>query len=372
MNTSSRRSLLRLAATGAAVLAITPARDLVAQVRRDDRSYESAFTGSVVELLDPDWKFSTEFSGIDETGEYIRESVNARSESARTTIEIEFLRSSVSPERYIEILLERHAENWDVVEIAGSGTGPDGPWFAASLLWVPTDGLTSVMPASVYCEYQAGAYEEEDLVVTVNTRPEGFEERLNLAQTQVLIGDLPPLTMLESSEVFALSFPVLTDETATTSTRGRSSRSTRGSGEEEETASSRRGENRTNTATGTDYPDAVLAHRTEFIKSFDDFAGALSTFIDETSTQDQQNAAFGTIDVIATAWLDYPDQANSLSAPSEYARLEDLYITWADEIAVLGARYFSGISGTGTVEQMIEQIDVVDQADRALMAEMGS
>lgn len=374
MNPSSRRTLFKTAVASAAVIAVAPARALWAQPDGSDRVFESRLTGSTVELLNEDAEFFPEYYVFEEEADFIRETVSVTIPMTADA-EIEFVQTTMTAEEYIEVILGRFRENWDQVEIADSNSGADGAWVAASILMEPSESYPNGIPFSVFIEYQAGAYEAADLAIAVVTRPDGVEEGISSVQDGILVGDLEPLMMVESSQVLALSFPVLTGDTSTTtSTSGRSSRSTRESGEEEGTTtdSSSRGQGQSGSTTSSDYPDAVREHRTEFMATFNEFAEALALTIEDSSTDAQVSGAFSTIDGLAEQWLGYPDRAAQLVASAEYSSLEGLYITWADEIATLGSNYLGLYDGTSDVDAMFNQIDVVDQADRALVAELDS
>lgn len=194
-------------------------------------------------------------------------------------------------------------------------------------------------------------------------------------QEGVLIGDLEPFIMLEQGNPTALMFPAVTAKPTQPSTQpSENSGSSSGSGDSSRagnTSSDRssRG-NQGQSTSGSDYPDAVLAHRTEFMGTFNEFVEALSVVLDEVSTEADVSGAFTTIDRLAETWLGYPARAAQLSAPAEYASLEGLYLTWADEIATLGSSYLGLYDGTSNADTMFDQIDIVDQADRALIAEL--
>lgn len=372
MDTSSRRNMLKTAVASAAVLAVVPARALWAQPDKADRVFESRLTGSAVELLQEDAEFYPELYVFEEEADFVRETVSITIPMTADA-EIEFVQTSMTADEYLDVILGRFRENWDQVEIAGSGSDAEGAWMAASVLMEPSESYPNDIPFSVFIEYQAGAYEDADLAVAVVTRPDKVEEGIAAVQAGILVGDLEPLLMVESSEVLSLDFPVLSSGMSTTaSTGGRRSRSSQESGEEEETTNTRGGENQTNTTTSSDYPDAVRGHRTEFMATFDEFAEALALTIDDAATEADVSAAFSTIDGLAKQWLGYPDRAAQLVAPAEYSSLEGLYLTWADEIATLGSSYLGLFDGTSDVDTMFNQIDVVDQADRALVAELDS
>ena len=362
MHLITRRNILKTTAAGAAVMVFSPVNQLWAQTSEDDRIYESILTGSHVELVSPDWEFLAEFELFEETEEFTREVVAASTESA--TLEVEFVQTSVDAEAYLDIVQRRYRDAWDVVEIVDSGVNADGAWFAASILMEPGEVYTNAIPMSVYCEYQAGAYENADLLISVNSRVDRFEASIESVQADVRVGDMEPLLMVELSDVLALAFPALAATTesqsgneSTTSGEGRSGRSQTGqssSSEEDE------------------YVEAVWNHRTAFIASFDEFAEALSQFVDESSTDALMQQAYATLDRVAGEWTSYPVTAQQMSAPQGYSVLDGLYLTWADEIGALGQAWIDAVNGAATGDDVFNQIDVVDRADRALVAELES
>lgn len=362
MNQFNRRAFLQSTVASATVLAIAPVGSLRAQTTEDDRIYESVLTGSHVELVSSNWEFLADFELFEETEEFTREVVAASTESV--TLEVEFVQTSVDAEAYLDIVQRRYRDAWDVVEIFDSGVTADGAWFAASILMEPGEVYTNAITMSVYCEYQVGAYENADLLISVNSRVDRFEASIESVQAGVRVGDLEPLLMVDSSDVLALAFPVLATTTqsqsgneSTTSGERRSGRSQAG-----QSASSDDGE----------YVDAVWDHRTEFISSFNEFAEALSQFVDESSTDASMQQAYATLDRVAGDWTSYPATAQQMTAPERYSVLESLYLTWADEIGVLGQAWIDAVNGVATGDDVFNQIDVVDRADKALVAELDS
>lgn len=365
MHTLNRRTLLRTASASAAIFALSPKGLLRAQPTAEDRSFESELTGSVIELIDEQWSFNPELYELTEDDDVVKEYISVSNQSS--TIEIEFVQSPLSPEEYLEEVQANYARVYDAFEVVDSGASGDGAWFAGSSTYED-------FSLSIFCEYQAGAYENADLVVIVNSRPDDFQSNVPAVQDGILIGDLEPLIMVETSEVMSLEFPVLAVAVAT-ETSGRSSRTTRGTSENENrgnTRSNRRGQDERNSTADDSYVDEVRAHRADFIASFSEFVEALAVFGDDSSTDAQLNTAFATIDRVAETWLTYSDRASELTAPAEFATLEDLYLTWADEIAQLGANWVAFVTGAGEVGAIFDQIDVVDQADKALVAELDS
>lgn len=361
MNTLNRRTILRSAAAGATVYALLPKNPLWAQPSDTARSFESELTGSVIELLDDQWNFKSEFYGIAEEVDYTTERVMISGRTA--TVEVEFVQTSLDPEAYLTIVQDSYIENFVGFELADSGTTPDGAWFAGT-------AALSDLSINVFAEYQAGAYDDTDLVVILNSNSEDFLQNLPAAQEGILIGDLEPMMMIESSQVTALTFPVLA-VAAPTPASGRTSRSTRGSTNTETTPrSNRRGQSQSTSTTSGSYVDDVRAHREEYLITFTDFVASVSVFGQDTSTEAQQAEAFDTIDRVAGEWLEYPARANQLNASPDLATLEDLYLTWADEIAEMGDLWFSAMQGTSTVDDLLDQLDIVNLADQALDTEL--
>lgn len=363
MNTVSRRSILRTAAGGAAILALSPANRIWAQTPPYDRMIESSLTGSIIELLDDDWSFSLGFGGQDSGDGYLRELYNLQNASSR--LEVEFVQTDLTSEEYLELKLDGLLASFPEIEIADNGILDDGVWFAASM-------ATQDSARSVYCEYQSGAYEQADLVLTLFSEPDDFQTNLPSAQEGILIGDLEPFMMIEPSNVMALEFPVIAVAVATETT-GRTTRSSRTVGstdEPEETPSSRRsnrrGQNESTTTTDEDFVEIVRTHRQEFLATFDAFNAALSTFFAENATEAEQAESFEAIAPLAEVWTTYPQQASQVSAPAEFAELGTLYSDWANEIGALGTSWLDFLGRTATVEDFFAQLEIVDQIDLEL------
>lgn len=363
MNKMSRRSILHASAGAATAIAFSPISRISAQTPPDERIIESSLTGSTIELVSDEWSFSLGFGGQDKGDDFLRELYIM--ENASSQLEVEFVQTELTPEQYLEARLDDFLLWYPEMEIAGSGAEADGIWFAASL----ADEGSAL---SVYCEYQAGAYEEADLVLTLKSAPDDFQANLPSAQAGVLVGDLAPFMMIEPSNVMALEFPVVAVAVATETT-GRTTRSSRRAGgtdepEPTETSrrSNRRGQNQQDEPTAAadgDFVEVVRTHRDDFLGTLDAFNTALGVFIADDSTEEEQAEAFEAIAPLAEEWTTYPQRAGQTSAPAEFAELGALYSDWADEISSLGTLWFDFLGRTATVEDFFAQLEVVDQID---------
>ena len=362
MNSLSRRSILRTAAGGAAAFSLFSSTRIWAQSPPEEHTIESTLTGSIIEIIDDDWEFSLGFGGQDLGDEYLRELYILNNDSS--VMEIEFVQTGLTPEEYLALAQDRFLMSWPELEVVDSGVTGDGPWFAVAMA-----GLEGAR--SVYCEYQPGAYEEADLMVTLMSEPSAFQANLPSAQQGILIGDLEPFMMIEPSEVLALEFPVLAVAAATEAS-GRTSRTSRANrGSEDDSATTRRSNRRqqnqsTTTARDGDFVGEVRAHREEFLETLSEFQTALMVFANENAPDEDLADAFGTIDAIASVWLTYPDRVAGLTVPPEFADLGALYREWADEIGALGEEWAAFIGQTGSVDDFFAQLDVVDEIDRDL------
>lgn len=368
MTTINRRALIQLV-SGTVVASAVSQTDVFADgPGPNDREFESEFTGSVIELVDRSMYFMETMYRIEEETNYTAEHVPIGGDPG--VLSVTFVQSSLSSQEYMSIVQEPYKLG-NFEEVA-SEIQDDGWWFAAA-----HGGAVNGLVSSVYAEYQVGAFPNADLLVIYSGRPEEFVDGLPRMQEGVLIGDYEPFIMLEQGNPTALMFPAVTAKPTQPSTQPTgNSRSSSGRGDRSRAGNttsdrSSRG-NQNQSTTGSDYPDAVLAHRTEFMGTFNEFVEAISVVIDEVSTEADVSGAFTIIDGLAETWLGYPARANRLSAPAEYDSLEGLYLTWADEIATLGSSYLGLYDGTSNVDRMFDQIDVVDQADRALKAELDS
>lgn len=347
MTSFNRRTLISTAAASAVLLTPALRTGAFALPADDDREFESTFTGSVIELVDDQWAFEEIYPLIEED-DFHWESVSIVNDSS--IVGVAFIDTSKSPEEYLDEILSMY--RYDTIDIVGSGTSSDGAWFAASAAY---EGISLVV--SIYCEYQVGAYEEFDLVVTLNSRADNLLVDVDAAQGGILIGDLEPFMMLESSDVASLTFPGV----VASSTSGRSNRTSQTSNATETTGTE-------TTTADSSFVEGVREHRTVFMSEFGDFAGAMGIIADEASTDPEKDAAFETMHRVAALWVPYADQAAELTAPAEYADLGELYSTWAAEITELGTAWQEIMAGQREVESLFDQIDAVDLVDKELKA----
>ncbi|MCA9832426.1 MAG: hypothetical protein KC435_00605 [Thermomicrobiales bacterium] len=369
MNTTSRRVIVRgmSAAAAASILAST---SKVFAAQANDREYVSELTNSVVELTNDDFTFAEDSFDVRSFDEYTQEYLSIS--TGRSTVEIMFVQNGNEPADFVDVIRQRYQENYDTFEDGDSDEVDGSIWFTAATLF-------NDQQINIYGEYQTGAYDSADLLVLVNAWSDEIVDEIEAAQNGILVGDAPPLLMLAGDDPADLVFPVL-GSTSTTSTGTRSTRSSRTSSTDDddntsETRNSTRGNDDTKTtstdADSTDYREAVTAHREEFLDSFAVFATSLAAMTAEDATDADLTDAVTTIDGLAADWITYPDTYAELTAPSSERTLKKLYKTWCDEIATLGESWNNARNSTASVEVMFNQIDVVDQADKALAAELG-
>lgn len=355
----NRRVLLRSVSASAFVLAANRLNAL-AQPTETDREYESALTGSVVALTDQQWGFNPDQYAVTEEPDYTREHFSVTNQSS--IVEIDFIQTEMTPEDFLIMMQGVYESRYDGFELADSGTTADGAWFAASVL---SDGTL----VSVYSEYQAGAYETADLSVTVNTLPEELEANLDAAQTGITVGDLEPFVWIQDSDVLALTFPAIAATTTTRTTRTTRSTNTGNTTETTRTTRTNRGSTTSGSST---YVDDVTAHREEFLASFAEFMTQIAVAGDATATEADLAAALAAVDLIAETWTGYADRAAGLTAPAELGQLEDVYLQWADDISALGGLWAVVRMGETDVEVVLDQIEVVNQIDQELEAELAA
>src|SRR5699024_1000900 len=144
---------------------VSPKQSLWAQSTEIGGSFESELTGSVIEILGGEWSFYMENYEIIEEGDYTKEYLPVINQ--HSTLRIEFVQTSLAPEQYLEIVQTDSFRKSQAFEVVESGLTDGGAWFAASVTW-------GQISHSIYAEYQTGAFEEADLVVILNSRPDDF------------------------------------------------------------------------------------------------------------------------------------------------------------------------------------------------------
>lgn len=358
MDAMNRRSFLRLAASVSTAAALGHITGRVS-ARQATAEYVSELTNSAVVVTDEMFTINMDSAAVTTVDGGVEEYISIGSEGS--TIEIMFVQTAVTPEQYLKSVQQKYATNWDRFEPGDSGVTEGGAWFTGL---VAGDDLAFNM----YVEYQAGAYENADLVVFVNSGPESIVTSIADAQAGIEIGDAAPLLLMAGSDTTAYVFPLpqtaTSGSTASTS-NGRQTRTNTTTAQQSSTTTPE-----PSTAV-SDYRQAVIDHRTDFLASFTIFAESLAVIGDEAALDADKESAIVAINGVAAGWIAYPGQAGQLAAPADEAVLSGLYVTWADEIATLGFAWQDASNGTADVAIMFDQLDVVDAADKALMAELG-
>lgn len=343
MQSTSRRLFVGSIAASAAFSGISRLTVAAAAPDSADREFESELTGSVIELLDDAWSFDTDIYEIEESRSLTRETVSVS--SATATVEIDFVSTSMAPAEYLGGIEERLKSVWNSYESIDSGVTSDGEWLAGV-------GTSGDLELAVYVEYQAGAFPDHDLVVTFVGDTPTVTDDLDALQSGIAIGDAEPMFMMEESNVTSIVFG--SDQQQTSSrTRG-----DRGSTTDTEDPA----------VTDSEFVDDVIAHRSVFAGELEQYLTAVLMFGDDEITDAQIQEAFGVMDECAELWVLYPDQAAQLSAPAEYADLETMYLTWADDIAELGNSWIGARAGVEETSAMFDQLDVVIATDEDLGA----
>ena len=363
MNTFSRRTFMSGAAIAMASLGISSQRVLAEWLDLSDvDSYVSELTGAEIAVHDSGLTLRSKHNAELNTEEVVLLG-NDTSVTAVT-----FLPSGTAIETYLESQRDLLLNFYPATEEVGSGILADGGWLAIGF------ATTTGRQRGVYVEHQVGAFPEHDLVIDFTADLDTFADDFASLQKVTIEGFEPCLFMAES-QIETLVFPALilnsTDQTRTSTTGSRTSRSTSSSDDTNTTNSRLSPRNRgANGSVDNVYVESVRAHRSEFLTTYAEFFDALSLFNDDTRTDAQVDEAFAIFDRLADLWVAYPARAAELAAPTGYESLEGLYITWADEIAELGFAWMDAINGIAEVSVMFDQLDIVDQADQALANEL--
>lgn len=352
MNTVNRRILVSSAAASMAVMSIG-LRNVSAQPAKTGTTFESALTGSVIEILDAAWAFNDSTYSMEEGNDITSEYVTIDNDDLGTTAEIEFVQSKFSAAQHLERIQGFYEGSWESFTLIDSDETESGAWMAGI-------ATLSDVEFGVYCEYQAGAYEGTDLIVLVNSRPDQIAAAVTSFQAGVVIGDLEPMLMLTESDAEGDLFVA-----SATSGGNRTTRGTTEVGEDPDP-----NEQDLDTQDANAYILAIDDQRLTFLEQFNTFAENMAVFADETVTDSEQDAAFAAMDDMAFLWVKYPTQQTDIPAPADLADLETLYLNWLEEIGLLGQTWMDMITGDAEVEALFDQLDVVDQIDKDLQAEL--
>lgn len=336
-------------------LAALPLGALVQRVAaQTETSYQTTLTGSVIEFGDSGFTLGETGTQNDvETVELLLDSAAAY---------IDFVPTIDDHEAFIESSITDILDAGLGAELVDSGVFDDGAWAVMS---ATIDGT----PTALYREVQLGAYPEYDLVLSLRSSNDEFEDVITAFQ-DVTIDGFAPFLFLEDTDAIALVAAIVP-----VATTGRSQRTSRTATATETPTgqTSRRSRTSTRTSTTDDgsYREAVRAHRQEFQLTIVDFATSLGVLTDTTSTTAQTDTALLDIDALAEEWITYPEQAAKLTAPSSESVLAGLYETWSDEIAELAEIWQAARVGSSDAESILTQFEVVLDADDALGAELG-
>ncbi|MCO5219365.1 MAG: hypothetical protein M9909_11120 [Thermomicrobiales bacterium] len=339
--------------TGAAAFALAATR-IAAQVA--ETTYQTTLTGSSIDVGESGFTFGEPSIQDDvETIELIKGTAAAY---------IDFVPAIDDPEAFMEASIDEVLDAGISAELVDSGILDDGAWGVMSAQ-ISGDSL------ALYQEVQLGAYPGFDLVISIRSGINEFEDVVADFQ-RVTVDGLAPFVFLEDTDAVNLVAAIV-PATATS----RTSRSSRASGTESTTTtrSSRSSRSASEKATTTDddsYRESVRAHRLEFQETFLIFAQSLGILTDSTSSKSATDQALADIDGIADEWLLYPERFAEMIAPASESSLAGLYETWCDEIATLADTWNAARVGDASADDIFDQLDVVIDADDALGDELNA
>ena len=216
---------------------------------------------------------------------------------------------------------------------------------------------------AVYLEYQLGAFPEVDFMVTFSSTQASFQDEFAKVQS-VMVGGAAPCLFTEESKVEDVVFAGATQ--TTTSTAG--SRTTRGSNSSQ-TSNTSTTNTTTNTGTAgtdSDYIDAIVTHRNDFLDSYDLFMGHLGVVAEETTTDAEKSDLFAQMYDIALIWKTYPNDAQALAIPAGMEDLGVLYGEWAAVIGEMGTLFEELYNGSDTIDAFIAAVSEWELLDAEL------
>lgn len=217
---------------------------------------------------------------------------------------------------------------------------------------------------AAYLEYQLGAFPDVDFMVTFSGPQTTFLEEFAKVQT-IMVGGAAPCLFTQESKVEDMVFAGASQTTATTG-----SRTTRNTGNTTTTGNTSQTSNTTTgtsgNATEAEYVDMIVAHREQFLTSYDTFMTHLAIVGDETTSDAEKQDLFGQMYDIALEWKAYPKDAAAATAPAGLTELSTLYVDWATVIGDMGSLFEQLYNGVDTIDDFIAAMSEWELLDSEL------
>lgn len=242
------------------------------------------------------------------------------------------------------------------------------------------DGGYSVVgfdTTAVYHEYQLGAFPDVDMRVILWTDQQAFHDELALAQT-ILVGGAAPFLYTPESKVEEVVFGS-SAQTSTSTTSTRSTRNTAGNQATTTSTTSTTGTSGSESipaAAGSDseYVEIIVAHREEFLTSYNLFMDHLDVLAMDTTTEAEKSDLFVQMYEISLEWKEYPDTAMAPAVPSSLTELSTLYVQWALSIGEMGSLFeeiYNGLDRTDAFIASVSDWELLDAELETALAQYG-
>lgn len=216
---------------------------------------------------------------------------------------------------------------------------------------------------AVYLEYQVGAFPDVDFMVTFSGPQATFQDEFAKVQT-ILVGGAAPCLFTEESKVADMVFEGTSQTTATTGSRTTRSTGNTTTGNTSQTSTTTTGTS--GDATESEYVDMIVAHREQFLASYDTFMSHLAIVGEETTSDAEKRDLFDQMYQIALEWKAYPDDAAAATAPASLTELSTLYMDWATVIGDMGSLFEQLYNGVDTIDDFIAAMSEWELLDSEL------
>jgi hypothetical protein len=214
---------------------------------------------------------------------------------------------------------------------------------------------------AVYLEYQLGAFPDVDFMVTFSGPQANFQEEFAKVQT-VMVGGAAPCLFTAESKVEDMVLAGTSQTPATTGTRNtRNTTTTGNTSQTTNTTTSAGGD-----PTEAEYVDMIVAHREQFLTSYDLFLTNLAVVGEETTTDAEKADLFEEMYGIALEWKAYPDDAMAPAVPASLTELSTLYVEWAQVIGEMGTLFEELYNGVDTIDAFIAAMSEWELLDAEL------